>query len=50
MELRTKTAIRLARVLERQLRVIMPTWSRVSLQLNVFEFSLQKEGCINAPY
>jgi hypothetical protein len=29
------------------MRVIMPTWSRFSLQFNFFEFSLQKEGSVN---
>jgi hypothetical protein len=37
-------------MLEPQLRVIMPTWSQFSLKFNVFEFSLQKEGCMNVPH
>jgi hypothetical protein len=28
----------------------MPTWSRFSSKFNVFEFSLQKEGCVNVPH
>jgi hypothetical protein len=28
----------------------MPTWSRFSLQFNVFEFSLQKEVFVNVPH
>jgi hypothetical protein len=47
---RTQTAIKWAQVLEQQLRVILPTWSQFSLKFNVFEFSLQKEGCVNVPH
>jgi hypothetical protein len=28
----------------------MPTWSQFSLQFNIFEFSLQKEGSVNVPH
>jgi hypothetical protein len=35
--------------MECQLRVIMPTWNRFSLQFNFFKLSLQKEGSVNVP-